>query len=76
MQPGDEVAGRYRLEELQGHGPMSEVWRAHDETLGRTVALKILSPTADLERFRREGRSLAGLAHENVMMRSGRKGFE
>jgi serine/threonine-protein kinase len=46
---------------------MSEVWRAHDETLGRTVALKILSPTADLERFRREGRSLAGLAHENVM---------
>jgi serine/threonine-protein kinase len=46
---------------------MSEVWRAHDKTLGRTVALKILSPTADLERFRREGRSLAGLAHENVM---------
>jgi eukaryotic-like serine/threonine-protein kinase len=67
VQPGDEVAGRYRLEELQGHGPMSEVWRAHDKTLDRTVALKILSPTADLERFRREGRSLAGLAHENVM---------
>jgi serine/threonine protein kinase len=67
VQPGDEVAGRYRLEELHGHGPMSEVWRAHDKTLDRTVALKILSPTADLERFRREGRSLAGLAHENVM---------
>ena len=46
---------------------MSEVWRAHDETLDRTVALKILSPTADLARFRREGRALAGLAHENVM---------
>src|SRR5690242_9618239 len=67
VQPGDEVAGRYRLEEVQGHGPMSEVWRAHDDTLDRTVALKILSPTADLERFRREGRSLAGLGHENVM---------
>jgi eukaryotic-like serine/threonine-protein kinase len=67
VQPGDEVAGRYRLEELHGHGPMSEVWRAHDKTLDRTVALKLLSPTADLERFRREGRSLAGLAHENVM---------
>ena len=64
---GDEVAGRYRLEELQGRGPMSEVWRAHDDTLDRTVALKMLSPTADLERFRREARSLAGLAHENVM---------
>jgi serine/threonine-protein kinase len=46
---------------------MSEVWRAHDRTLDRTVALKLLSPTADLARFRREGRSLAGLAHENVM---------
>jgi serine/threonine-protein kinase len=65
--PGDEVAGRYRLEELQGRGPMSEVWRAHDQTLDRMVALKMLSPTADLERFRREARSLAGLAHENVM---------
>ena len=67
MQPGDEVAGRYRLEELQGHGPMSEVWRARDQTLDRTVAVKMLSPTADVERFRREARSLAELAHENVM---------
>jgi eukaryotic-like serine/threonine-protein kinase len=61
------VAGRYRLDELQGHGPMSEVWRAHDDTLDRTVALKILSPTADLGRFRREGKALAALAHENVI---------
>jgi eukaryotic-like serine/threonine-protein kinase len=67
MRQGDEVAGRYRLEELQGHGPMSEVWRAHDDTLDRTVALKILSPTADLDRFRREAKVLATLAHENIM---------
>jgi serine/threonine-protein kinase len=67
VQQGDEVAGRYRLEELQGHGPMSEVWRAHDDTLDRTVALKILSPTADLTRFRREAQAVAALAHENVM---------
>jgi serine/threonine-protein kinase len=46
---------------------MSEVWRAHDDTLDRTVALKILSPTADLDRFRREAKAAAGLAHENVM---------
>ena len=46
---------------------MSEVWRAHDRTLDRTVALKLLSATADLERFRREARAVAGLAHENVM---------
>jgi eukaryotic-like serine/threonine-protein kinase len=65
--PGDEVAGRYRLEEMHGRGPMSEVWRAHDDTLDRTVALKILAPTADLERFRREARAVASLGHENVM---------
>jgi eukaryotic-like serine/threonine-protein kinase len=46
---------------------MSEVWRAHDDTLDRTIALKILSPTADLGRFRREAQALASLAHENVM---------
>lgn len=67
MKPGDEIAGRYRLEELRGHGAMSEVWRSHDERLDRTVALKLLSPAADLERFRREARAAAALAHENVM---------
>jgi serine/threonine-protein kinase len=67
VNPGDEVAGRYRLEELQGRGPMSEVWRAHDRTLDRTVAVKMLSPTADLERFRREAQAVAALSHENVM---------
>jgi eukaryotic-like serine/threonine-protein kinase len=46
---------------------MSEVWRAHDSTLDRTVALKLLSPTADLGRFRREAKAVATLAHENVM---------
>jgi serine/threonine protein kinase len=67
VRKGDEVAGRYRLDDLQGHGPMSEVWRAHDDTLDRTVALKILSPTADLERFKREAQALATLADASVM---------
>jgi serine/threonine-protein kinase len=67
MTPGDEVAGRYQLEEIAGRGPMSEVWRAHDDTLDRTVALKMLAPTADLERFQREARAVAALAHENIM---------
>ena len=61
------MAGRYRLDERRGHGPMSEVWRAHDSTLDRTVALKMLSPTADLDRFKREAQAVAALAHENVM---------
>jgi len=67
VNPGDEIAGRYRLEELVGSGPMSEVWRAHDDTLDRTVALKLLAPAADLERFRREARAVASLQHEHVM---------
>jgi eukaryotic-like serine/threonine-protein kinase len=67
MQVGDQVAGRYRLEELLGHGAMSEVWRAHDDSLDRTVALKMLSPSADLDRFRREAQAVASLGHENVM---------
>ncbi len=67
MSPEDEIAGRYRLEALAGRGPMSEVWRAHDDTLDRTVALKLLASSADLERFRREARAVASLAHEHVM---------
>src|SRR5579884_3252479 len=45
---------------------MSEVWRATDLELGRTVAIKLLAPTADDERFRREARAVASLAHENI----------
>ncbi len=63
---GPEIGGRYRLEELLGRGGMSEVWRARDLELDRTVALKLLAPTADDERFRREARAVASLAHENV----------
>ncbi len=66
------VLGRYRLLERAGVGGMSEVWKAEDETLKRTVAVKvILGPIAAestfRERFLREARLVAGLEHPNVL---------
>ena len=69
---GELIAGRYELEELVGSGGMSNVFRAHDRLLERTVALKILHEqyTSDadyVERFRREARAVAQLAHPNIV---------
>jgi eukaryotic-like serine/threonine-protein kinase len=69
---GELIAGRYELEELVGSGGMSNVFRAHDRLLERTVALKILHEqyTRDedyVERFRREARAVAQLTHPNIV---------
>jgi serine/threonine protein kinase len=57
---------RYRLEEKLAAGAMAEVWRAHDTELERPVALKILSASADEDRFDREARAVAALSHSNI----------
>ncbi len=63
--------GSYSIGELLGVGGMGEVYRAHDETLGREVAIKVLplAFTADRERrarFEREARTLATLNHPHI----------
>src|SRR4051795_4482885 len=63
---GDLIAGRYRLLETLGRGPMSSVWLAQDEELGRRVAVKTLAPSADRARFEREARPAAALSHPNI----------
>ena len=45
---------------------MSEVWLATDLELDRPVALKLLAPNADRQRFEREARAAAALSHPNI----------
>ncbi len=64
--------GRYQLIELLGRGGMGEVWRAHDTTIDRVVALKMLLPhyaqDPDFDkRFRREARIAARLDDPHVV---------
>lgn len=68
---GTELAG-YRIEALIGRGGMSTVYRAEDLTLGRKVALKLISPELAedegfRERFRAEWRLAASIDHPNVI---------
>jgi serine/threonine-protein kinase len=64
--------GRYRLGEQIGEGGMSVVYRALDQLLNRTVAIKVLRSqyAADegfLRRFEREAQSAGGLSHPNIV---------
>ena len=69
---GEVIVDRYELEELVGTGGMSSVFRARDRLLERSVALKILHEQYSedkeyVERFRREARAVAQLAHPNIV---------
>lgn len=70
------LAGRYRLAESIGSGGMGQVWRAHDELLNRTVAVKELTAAlyvtaADRAvlhaRTQKEARAAARISHPAVV---------
>ena len=64
--------GPYEILEPLGTGGMGEVYRAHEERLGRVVAIKVLRQDlgADADRvarFEREARSASALNHPNIV---------
>jgi hypothetical protein len=69
MDPPPRRIGRYALARELGRGASGAVFEALDTTLGRRVALKLLE-TADgvgRDRFLREARLAASLAHEGIV---------
>ena len=60
----------FRMDELIGGGGMGAVFRAHDEQLDRTVAIKVIpfvGNDPDLQRrFRNESQSAAKLDHQHI----------
>src|SRR5437899_1838989 len=71
VEAGRMLAGRYRLVGRLGRGGFGEVWRAEDASLGRDVAVKVLtvggSESVEVQRFTREAHALAQFAHPNVV---------
>ncbi|MEA2604850.1 MAG: eukaryotic-like serine/threonine-protein kinase [Acidobacteriota bacterium] len=63
--------GPYRVERRLGQGGMGEVFLAHDDRLGRRVAIKRIregsAPAIRSERFRREARAAARLSHPAIV---------
>jgi eukaryotic-like serine/threonine-protein kinase len=67
-----EVVGRYVIERRIGEGAMADVFRAHDPSIDRVLAIKVLKAEyrQDLSlvgRFLREARAAGALAHPNIV---------
>jgi serine/threonine-protein kinase len=70
--PGDVLADRYRIGALLGSGGMATVHRAHDDRLGRDVAVKVLLPNLASDpvlarRFDREAQAMARVADPGLV---------
>src|SRR5688500_18237310 len=66
------LGGRYEITSVIGEGGMAKVFLGTDRVLGRTVAVKVLSPQfaeddSFVASFRREAQAAAALSHPNVV---------
>jgi serine/threonine-protein kinase len=72
IDPDTIIDGRYRVLSRLGSGGMADVYLAHDQLLGREVAVKVLhnhfaEDQEFVERFKREASSAAALSHPNIV---------
>jgi serine/threonine protein kinase len=66
------VEGKYKIDRLLGKGGMGAVFLAHDLTLEREVAIKVLPPDISMDeqivkRFQQEAKTSAKLDHTNII---------
>lgn len=76
MNETPKTIGRYEILTLAGRGAMGAVFRARDPVIGRTVAIKVISPAGGLgsmeaeefkNRFFREAQAAGNLNHSNIV---------
>jgi hypothetical protein len=71
IEESEQLSDRYRLDDVIGTGGMGTVFRARDEVLDRTVAVKLLKESlatdeSAVDRFKREARIAASLTHPGI----------
>ncbi len=67
LESGDRIGETFRIERRLGSGGMGVVYLARDESLDRSVAVKLHRAGAGVDRLQREAMAMARLSHPNVM---------
>ncbi len=68
LRPGERVANRYVIQALIGFGAFGRVFRAHDDVLDKTIAMKCLNADRlPASSFVDEARTIARLDHPNII---------
>src|SRR5439155_5911971 len=72
LEPGTEFGPRYRIESKLGQGGMGAVYKAYDNDLDRTVALKLvrsdlMADAETMQRFKQELLLASKISHKNIL---------